>query len=428
MLSVVVLWSHGVAAQDLLADEDDLLLADELSFSAAATAESAEPAEVGAIPGFRSLFTSLLNATRLSLQQSFSQGRQLDGSRTEARLYFERALWRNSYVTLDTRYAVFAPKDALARTYGDDFSDANLKSLWLQQTQQKCALKLGRQSLFWGAVEGAFAVDVLMPFDFSEPLLTDFADIRRSQDMAVLDCFLDGVHLQAMYTPKARIDLFHPKQQQALKALEDSLEDEWGMQARFRLPRLDLSFFAAHLYQNTPLPILDLSQPGGLRLLSPRYDFYGMSVVRASGRWLWEMDLGYKTDQRFSTDDERDIWDLALGFEYVSTGNHQWGAGITMTQAAGQGISPPLRTYHGTTLSWARTYLNDDLTLSCLGNWMERIKQSNVTAQARLKLNDQWEVATALGYADAGMADMTWFGMAETETGWKATVKVKVTF
>lgn len=417
----VLTFSRLLLAEDLLA-EDDLLLDEDVIFQRAEADVSTESA-----PDFKTMVESILADTRLSVQQSFVQGRRLEGSRTEARLFFERALWRNSYVNLDARYSLFAPKDALARSYGDDFSDANLKTLWLQQTHQECALKLGRQSQFWGAVEGAFAVDVLMPFDFTEPLLTDFADIRRSQDMAVLDCFYQSVYLQAVYTPKARLDQFHPKPQRALRTLEDSLEDEWGGQIKFRLPRLDISLFAAHLYQNTPQPVVDLSQPSGMSLISPRYDFFGASVVWANGRWLWEMDLGYKTDQRFSSDFERNFRDLAFGFEYVTTSNHHWSAGLTLTQAANSSADA-LTDYHGATLSWSNTYLNDDLTLSCLGNWMEQVKQSGGTAQAQFKFNDDWEVATALGYRDMGAADMTLFGLPERENGWHSTVKLKVIF
>lgn len=408
-----------VVAEDLLAD-------DEWQLDSAVSIQQAPPDPESA-PDLHARISSVLEAARLSVQQTFAQGRQLEISRTEARLFFERALWRNSYLNLDARYTHFAHKDVFARAYGDDFSDANLKTLWLQQTQQQCALKLGRQSQFWGAVEGAFAVDVLMPFDFTEPLLTDFADIRRSQDMAVLDCFYQSVYLQAIYTPKARLDRFHPKPQRALEQLEDGLEDEWGGQIKFRLPRLDISLFAAHLYQNMPLPVVDLSQPSGMRLISSRYDFFGASTVWANGRWLWEMDLGYKTDQRFSSDFERNIRDLAFGFEYVTTSNHQWSAGLTLTQAANANADK-LSDYHGATLSWSKTYLNDDLTLSCLGNWMEQARQSSGTIQAQLKLNDDWELATALGYRDMGQADMTIFGMPETESGWNSTVKLKVTF
>lgn len=417
----VLTFSSISLAEDLLA-EDDFLLDEDVTFQRAEAEASTEPA-----PDFKTMVASILADTRLSVQQSFAQGQRLEGSRTEARLFFERALWRNSYVNLDARYSLFAPKDALARSYGDDFSDTNLKTLWLQQTHQECAVKLGRQSLFWGAVEGAFAVDVLMPFDFTEPLLTDFADIRRSQDMAVLDCFYQSVYLQAVYTPKARVDQFHPKPQSSLEQLEDSLEDEWGGQIKFRLPRLDISLFAAHLYQNMPLPVMDLTQPSGMRLISPRYDFFGASTVWANGRWLWEMDLGYKTDQRFSSDFARNIRDLAFGFEYVTTSNHQWSAGLTLTQAANSSVNE-LDEYHGATLSWSNTYLNDDLTLSCLGNWMEQVKQSSGTFQAQLKLNDHWEIAAALGYRDMGAAGMTMFGLPERENGWNSTVKLKVTF
>ena len=91
-------------------------------------------------------------------------------------------------------------------------------------------------------------------------------------------------------------------------------------------------------------------------------------------------------------------------------------------------LTDGLDTYHGATLAWSNTYLNDDVTLSCLGSWMEQVKQSGGTLQAQWKINDEWEVATALGYADAGTADMTMFGMAERDTGWNSTVKLKVTF
>jgi len=111
----------------------------------------------------------------------------------------------------------------LAEAYGRQYSENKWQSAWLQYSRGPCVTTVGRQALIWGAVDGVFAVDIITPFDYTEQLFTDYSAIRLGQDMAVSECFFDGVHTQVFYTPEARMDLFqHHRQQSAVQLTPSS--------------------------------------------------------------------------------------------------------------------------------------------------------------------------------------------------------------
>src|SRR5690606_204937 len=130
--------------------------------------------------------------------------------------------------------------------------------------------------------------------------------------------------------------------------------------------------------------------------------------------------LAWKTDQFLSTGRKESIRDAAFGFEYLTVDNHQLGFGWLVTQAESE-TAGSLTDWQALTASWSKTYWNDDLTLSLLGNWREHDRQSAATVQAQLKLDDFWELSTALGYRERGRFANPFvvFGMPEERSGWR---------
>ncbi len=421
------LWLLWLMAFPLRAD---LLADDEFDYQSDSSMQTAFPAtEHAEAKPKASVWAHLGADSRVTLSQSLAQDERMSLLRTRVQWVFERALWRDSYLHLDTQYTRYAPEDALARAYGDDFGDSELQALWLQQSLAQCAVKLGRQQVFWGQVEGAFAVDVLMPFDFSEPLLTEFVEVRRAQDMALLDCYGAERQIQLFYVPKATFDRYHPRPNAQLEELEDSLQDEWGLRFKQRINRLELTVFAAHLYHNTPTIVFDPLSMSGLALRRMRYDMLGSSLSWAQGKWLWELDLAWKSDQQLFRGDAVNIWDAALGFEYLSAGNHQFSFGLILTEA-GNSSGQALRLWHALSASWSRHYLHDDLALSVLGYWREQGQQSNTTMQAQYKLDDYWTLVTAVGYQDIAANDAFYalFRLPPATTGWQLNTRLELTF
>lgn len=376
----------GIYAQDESLLEDDLLAADTVTFDLPEEQETA----------------TWRKDIRITLQQTFSQGDMLEVSRSEARLEYESAPWEGAYVRLDHKYRYFSPKDQQARVQGESFGHNKLQEAWLQVSESDCVAKAGRQGLYWGGVEGTFAVDVITPFDFSEPLLTDYSNVRLTQDMLRADCYFSNTRIQVFYVPEARISSIHPRQNASLDKLENSLEDEMGARITQSWEGLDLSLMYAHLYGNTPVTLLDFSLPDGIRLGVSRYDFFAFSSAWAIGRLLIELDIAYKKDQllAFSGVMENQI-ETAFGFEYTTFNNHQLNAGVWLFDEVAQIPGAERSTVQSWTFGWSKTYLNDDLTMSILGLWASEPDQLTTTILGQYQWNDYWHFSSALTYTDA---------------------------
>jgi len=380
----------GVWAQAETLYEEDLLASDELAF---------EFQESYADDSWR-------KDLHITLQQTFFQGEQLEVSRSEARVEYEVAPWEGAYIRLDNKYTYYGHDDQQLGADGESFGHNKLQEAWLQLSESSCVTKVGRQSLSWGAIEGAFAVDVVSPFDFTEPLLTDYSNIRLSQDMILADCYFSNTKVQSFYVASARINTFKQKNTSLLDALEDSLNDEWGVRATQGWKGLDVSFMYAHLYGNEPLTVIDIKQPGGLSLEVARYDFIGLSATWAIGRLLLEFDLGYKKNEleNFSGK-ERSHVETAFGFEYTTSNNHQLNAGVWIFDEVIQKPTLDQNLKRGAvqswTLGWGKTYLNDDLVMSFLGSWLEEPEVLSSTLLAQYQWDDFWNFSSALTYTDS---------------------------
>ncbi|MFT5719063.1 MAG: hypothetical protein ACI9T7_003274 [Oleiphilaceae bacterium] len=354
----------------------------------------------------KELTSSWQKNMRITLQQSLIQGKRLEIFRSEARVEYEAAPWEGAYLRFDNKYTYYGYNDQQLGVDSETFGHNKLQEAWLQLSKSSCVTKLGRQGLSWGGVEGAFAVDVVSPFDFTEPLLTDYSNIRLSQDMLTADCYFSNTHIQSFYVLSANINIYQQKDTALLTKLEESLEDEWGVRITQRWEGLDVSFMYAHLYGNDPLSVIDSQQSSGFHLDVSRYDFVGLSAAWAIGRLLLELDLGYKSNelQNFSGKESSDI-EVALGFEYTTFNNHQLNAGVWVFDGMIQKPTPQKNLKTGSiqawNMGWSKTYLNDDLAMSFLGSWLTESDTLSTTLLAQYQWDDYWNFSTALSYTDS---------------------------
>jgi len=343
---------------------------------------------------------------RVTLQQTLLQGKHLEISRNEARVEYEVAPWDGAYLRFDNKFTYYGYNDQQRGVDGETFGHNKLQEAWLQLSESSCVAKLGRQGLSWGVIEGAFAVDVVSPFDFTEPLLTDYSNIRLSQDMLLADCYFSNTQVQSFYVASANINIYQQKNTSLLKSLEDSLHDEWGFRLTQGWAGLDVSLMYAHLYGNEPLSIFDSKQASGLRLDVARYNFVGLSAVWAVGRLLLELDLGYKQNEleNFSGK-ERSHVETAFGFEYTTSNNHQFNAGVWFFDEVIQKPTPLKALQRGTvqswTLGWGKTYLKDDLVMSFLASWLTDPDVLSSTILSQYQWDDFWNFSAALTYTDS---------------------------
>ncbi|WP_372810325.1 hypothetical protein [Litorivivens sp.] len=357
-------------------------------------------------------------------------------SQSSVQLIYEGNLAEGWYLKLDTRYRYFWEDDDLAERRGGAYGKNKWQRAWLQYSKGSCTATAGRQTLIWGAVEGTFVTDIVTPFDYTEQLLTDYGNVRLPQDMLVAECFLPAGQLQAFYTPEARTDVYQHHRlvfdvAPGFPPVDLSVEpdEEWGLRYKLHGSRVDWSFMYARLYDNTPTPVYfgpDFSGNNsanpitallipafvaingmpdfGIRPELARFDLVGMATSIALGRLLLKAEVAHRDNQLLpisGATSER--IDAAVGFEYTTSGNHLFNAGVWGMHLSNDAAEDD--DIQVVSVGWRKTYLNDDLVMSLLGNWASSPRFGMVTVLAEYRWNDFWKTSLALSVADLSELD-----------------------
>lgn len=340
-----------------------------------------------------------------------------------------------SYIKLDFQYAYYQDRDDLVENRDTVQHALKINDAWFQYTQHACNAKAGRQKLFWGAVEGSYALDVLMPLDLTEPLLTDFSLIRRSQDMAVFTCFMTGWDMELFYTPYPVLDQSSIRQTQALQDLEEKLDFEIGGRLTRHWEGLDIGVYFARLYENSPEAVIDTNTFSFAGYQLDQILLTGFSLVYASGRLLLEADFSYQEERKrlvigVQNDSETLKYrtEVALGFEYTTESNHQLSAGAWFFSYV-LPFEPEQENYGEVwNVNWSKQYWNDDLTLSSLALWQKHPDIAQLTTMAEYLWDDQWSSALALSYkAPSSAAAGSAFGSG-IKQGWSINLGLEYQF
>jgi len=397
-----------VLADDSSASES-LLSDDEYDFEVAGSFDVDQEFDMEYVPTDKeaSPGSSVLDGLRLSLKGDVAQGKHIDVSRASVGLIYEAVPWQSAYVKVDGKYIYFHQKDRLAESAGSSYSRLKLNEAWLQYSHHQCVAKVGLQSLFWGGVEGSYAVDVINPLIATEPLLTDYSQVRQSQNQLLLNCFLNESEFELFYIPDPRLDRYSHKNRELFDALESQIENEWGVRVTQRMEGFDVSFMYANLYENTPTFIVDPLNLASVSLGASKYDLFGMSTTWALGRLLLEVDLAYKrglSRNQFNLLNQELVLDsqteVALGFEYTTSNNHQISAGVWFYESRISFSKTQAEKAEFWNVSWSKQYANDNLTLSMLSAWSKEPERLMITGLSEYDWDDNWTLSSSLSYTD----------------------------
>lgn len=371
----------------------------------------------------------------LKLKTDVAYHDEITLARSQARFEASAKPFAYSFLKLDLQYTYFQQQDDLVLDQGSVKHALKINDAWFQYTHQSCNAKAGRQKLFWGAVEGSYALDVLMPLDLTEPLLTDFSLIRRSQDMAVFTCFASEWDFELFYTPFPVLDQSTIRQTPRLLDLEDKLEYELGGRLTRHWQGLDVSVYLARLYENSPETVINFNTMSVSGYQLDQFDLAGVSLVHAIDRLLLELDFSYQEERKrlalgaqSNSSTLKYRTEVALGFEYTTESNHQISAGAWFFSY----LSPlrPERERYGEVwnINWSKQYWNDDLTLSTLALWQKEPDAAQLTAMADYLWDDQWSSAIALSYKapSADFAQVS--GPGGIKQGWMINLGLEYQF
>ncbi|MFV1873642.1 MAG: hypothetical protein ACMZ64_10005 [Oleiphilus sp.] len=341
---------------------------------------------------------------------AYASDDQISLARASLGLVSEGSPDTGSYLKADLELNYYHPKDDALN--GDESAEYVLKinDLWVQFSNDDCSTKLGRQGIFWGSVEGTGALDMVSPLDFSEPLLTDYSQIKRAQDSFNFTCFSNSLDAEIFLIPSPLVNLVSPKQPADFERLEAVLKPEWGARVAHHREGFDFSVHLGRFFENSPDFILNpvSFEPEGLYV--SQFMLYGFGTVLAVDRLLLEMDVSYRKEQRHAGEliEENSEFlgnkplkervDVSLGFEYTTSNNHSFSGGAWFYPYRDSvGIEDERDTLL-LNANWSRQYLNDDLTLSVLALWQKYPESYQFTLLSEYLINDYWSVDMALSY------------------------------
>lgn len=221
---------------------------------------------------------------------------------------------------------------------------ADIRELYLDYYADNWDIRLGKQYILWGVLEGVRIVDEMNPMDFRELILLDLLDYRIPLWSAKLDYYSPVGDVQFVFIPDLR---FHKP---APRGSEWQLQEEspgtrypedWNVYnseygARWSFNAFDTELSLSYFYTWDDFPVLfrtirvdGTSDP----VFFPTYtriSMYGATAVRQVGATILKAELAYVEDKFFglsNTADQNN--DGYVDTNGVAQKNHiRWGAAV----------------------------------------------------------------------------------------------------
>lgn len=182
-------------------------------------------------------------------------------------------------------------------------------------------LRVGRQIVRWGVVEGARVTDEVNPLDFKEFILRDVVDRYVPLMMAKYDYYLPNSSMQLLWIPEVQPHLPAPvgtefEQFQYLPGLRVPRSGisnaEYGARYSFSLVGADLSLSYLDTWDDFPAAFRSVRGVGATAEfgVTPTVDFVpapprlhipGISFSRALGPFIWSGEAAYVNNKVFGT-------------------------------------------------------------------------------------------------------------------------------
>jgi hypothetical protein len=301
--------------------------------------------------------TKIRNIFELNGQYSFSSDYKLAFS---AWAYHDLAYDLFDYETISARFARDDDKplvfvDQLA--HDKDSPVAELRELYLDITSEKADIRLGKQVVVWGVLEGIRITDEINPLDFRELILPDLLDYRIPLWTAKMDIYHGDDSYELLWIPDIK---FHKPAPPGSEW--ELLQDVPGTERpnSFTLPNseyaikystniLDTEVSFSYFYTWDDFPVVFRSAAINSALdpiFFPTYtriNIYGATAVKQLGAGILKGELAYVPDKYFGlqNDTDRD-GDGYLDSQGELQRKHiRWGLGYDFS-LAGADFSPAI--------------------------------------------------------------------------------------
>ncbi len=236
-----------------------------------------------------------------------------------------------------------------------DASGADLRELYLDMMYDSVDIRLGRQIVVWGVLEGVRIVDEINPQDFREMIMPDLLDYRIPLWTGKLDWYRDEGTWEFLWIPDIRFHKPAPpgSEWELLQRVPGTLEPdtydpmnwEYGVRLSTTLWDADMTFSYFYTWDDFPVVFrrILLNQLDTEPQFMPTYTritIYGTTMSKQVGDFILKGEFAYVTGKYFAVDNIDRNNDALLDFLGELQRDHiRWGLGVEFNWN-GMDISP----------------------------------------------------------------------------------------
>ncbi len=267
-----------------------------------------------------------------AVETKLSPSLQWDGTRAQFRAS-ARLRWLSSprYDALDADHDTYA--EASRPENIDDRGVAELRDFYYEYRYRSTRLKVGKQAIDWGLLDGFKVLDVVNPQDFREFILDDFSSSRISTWSVLAQANSAHFEWEAYWTADHTVhDLpdershfdFTAAGYQIPRGFEivRPRQNSWGTRFGVRLGdwRVRASFVDNHEH----FPVATVAAGNGVSIY-PERRLYGLQFEGNVGTWVIRGEFNYQPDEVFRDVEtglltDRDNYSTALAADFQALG------------------------------------------------------------------------------------------------------------
>jgi len=318
---------------------------------------------------------------------------------------------------------------------------ADIRELYVDMSLDNMDIRLGKQYIIWGVLEGVRIVDELNPMDFRELILPDLIDYRIPLWSAKLDYYSDVGDIQIVWIPELRFHQPGPpgSEWELLQEVPGTRKpDSWTLENSELGLKLDTAFYDAelsfsYLYTWDDFPVIFRTVKIGASASEgpeffpsyTRISMYGLTAVKPIGDYIFKSEMAYVENKFFGRSnvaDENNDGFVDTNGE-VQKDHIRWGVGVDFVamkwdMAVGM-MQWIILDYEDNLIQekvdtsynvFVRREFNEySMTIQALWIYLQQMNESYLKPKAIFQLNDSFQVAVGLDLFDGSKSD---FGLS----------------
>lgn len=321
---------------------------------------------------------------------------------------------------------------------------AAIRELYFDVAYDNLDLRVGKQYVIWGVMEGVRIVDEVNPMDFRELILPDLIDYRISLWTVKLDYYANIGDVQLLWIPDLQFHKPAPpgSEWELLQEVPGTRKPEsWtlenseiGIKFDTYLANTELSFSYFYTWDDFPVIFrtvkLDASEdePPIFFPTYTRISMYGMTAVKQVGEYILKGELAYVEDKFFGRSNtadanndgyvdtngeaQKDHIRWGIGADFLAFG---WDMAVGLTQWVildyeENLIQEKVDTSYNVFVR--REFPRHAMTVQGLWIYLQQLNEYYLKPKAIFQLSDRFQLAVGLDLFDGAKSDFGQSGAA----------------